>query len=310
MTPAYALLTFATHGGSRVGLLTGDRVYDLAEVCDWPAYQTLEAVLKQWPEAQVHCEDIAERAAQGRLEGPSRDPASLKLLRPYVPGDIFCAGANYQDHIEEMARVLGQPVGPNAKEQGENPWHFIKTARNAVVGPGSAVALPSFSARIDHEIELAVVIGRAARNVAADKALEFVAGYTVANDLSAREVGRQRTPVGSPFHYDWITMKCFDGACPLGPWIIPASSIADPQSLGLKLWVNETLHQDSNTRHMIFSVAEQIAWLSSRVTLQPGDLILTGTPAGVGMPYQRFLKSGDSLRLWIERIGELTHTIA
>jgi len=138
-----------------------------------------------------------------------------------------------------------------------------------------------------------------------------VAGYTIANDLSARDVMRRdKNPPTSPFHYDWLSQKCFDGSCPLGPWIVPAHQLPDPQKLGLKLWVNQTLMQDSNTSRMIFDTAEQIAMLSSRVTLQPGDLVLTGTPAGVGTPRRIFLKPGDTVKLWIESIGELSHTLS
>ena len=144
-----------------------------------------------------------------------------------------------------------------------------------------------------------------------DKALACVAGYTIANDLSARDVmKRHKNPPASPFHYDWLSQKCFDGACPLGPWIVPAGDIPDPQKLALKLWINDELMQDSHTGRMIFDTAEQIATLSSRVTLHPGDLVLTGTPAGVGMGRGRFLKPGDGVRLWIEDIGELSHTLA
>jgi 2-keto-4-pentenoate hydratase/2-oxohepta-3-ene-1,7-dioic acid hydratase in catechol pathway len=121
---------------------------------------------------------------------------------------------------------------------------------------------------------------------------------------------REKVPPATPFHYDWVSQKCFDGACPLGPWIVPAAAIGDPQRLGLRLWVGDELMQDSNTARMIFSTAEQIAMLSSRVTLRPGDLILTGTPAGVGMPRGRFLRPGEVVRLWIENIGELEHRVA
>jgi 2-keto-4-pentenoate hydratase/2-oxohepta-3-ene-1,7-dioic acid hydratase in catechol pathway len=163
---------------------------------------------------------------------------------------------------------------------------------------------------VDWEVELAAVIGKAAKDVTVERALDHVAGYTIANDLSARDVmKREKNPPTSPFHYDWLSQKCFDGACPVGPWIVPASDIPDPQTLGLKLWVNDRLMQDSHTSRMIFSTAEQVAMLSSRVTLYPGDLVLTGTPAGVGMGRRIFLKPGDTLKLWIERIGDLTNTM-
>src|SRR5438552_3257839 len=145
---------------------------------------------------------------------------------------------------------------------------------------------------------------------AVDKALDCVAGYTIANDLSARDVMRREgNPPTSPFHYDWVSQKCFDGACPLGPWIVPASEIKDPHNLGIKLWIGDEVMQDSNTGQMIFDTAEQIAMLSSRITLQPGGLVLTGTPAGVAMGRKRFLQPGERVRLWIEGIGELTHSM-
>ena len=155
---------------------------------------------------------------------------------------------------------------------------------------------------------MVAVIGRRAKDLPVEKALGCVAGYTIANDLSARDVmRREKNPPASPFHYDWVSQKCFDGSCPLGPWIVPANEIKDPHNLGIKLWVGDELMQDSNTSQMIFDTAEQNAMLSSRVTLQPGELILTGTPAGVGMGRKRFLKAGERVRLWIEGIGEFSH---
>jgi 2-keto-4-pentenoate hydratase/2-oxohepta-3-ene-1,7-dioic acid hydratase in catechol pathway len=164
---------------------------------------------------------------------------------------------------------------------------------------------------MDWEIELAAVIGNTAKNVPLDKALTYVAGYTIANDLSARDLMRRaNNPPTSPFYTDWIGQKCFDGACPIGPWIVPSDQIKNPHQLDLKLWVNDDLMQDSNTSQLIFDVAEQIAALSERITLHPGDLVLTGTPAGVGMGRKLFLKPGDVVRMQIEHIGELSHTMA
>jgi 2-keto-4-pentenoate hydratase/2-oxohepta-3-ene-1,7-dioic acid hydratase in catechol pathway len=236
----------------------------------------------------------------------------VKLLAPVLyPGNIYCAGANYTDHMAEMARAQGKEPGPTMKDLGEKPWHFVKTSRSSVVGPGAKVRLPAYSQKVDWEVELAAVIGRTAKDVSADKALGCVAGYTIANDLSARDaMKRDKNPPASPFHYDWVSQKCFDGSCPLGPWIVPAGDIADPHQLGIRLWVNGELMQDSHTSKLIFDTAEQIAMLSSRVTLHPGDLVLTGTPAGVGMGRGRFLKAGDTVKLWIESIGELVHTMS
>jgi 2-keto-4-pentenoate hydratase/2-oxohepta-3-ene-1,7-dioic acid hydratase in catechol pathway len=155
------------------------------------------------------------------------------------------------------------------------------------------------------------VIGRTARDVPVDKALGCVAGYTVANDLSARDfTKRPHVADGSPFKYDWLAQKNFDASCPIGPWIVPAKAIRDPQNLGITLSVNGVLKQDSNTSQMIFTLAEQIAHLSTRLTLHPGDIVLTGTPAGVGLARGEFLKPGDEVTVWIEKVGTLANTFA
>jgi 2-keto-4-pentenoate hydratase/2-oxohepta-3-ene-1,7-dioic acid hydratase in catechol pathway len=225
------------------------------------------------------------------------------------PSAIFCAGANYVDHMREMAAIQKIDPEPDPRSMGLKPWHFIKTPRT-VVETQSTIPLPAYSKMVDWEAELAVVIGRPAKNVPADKALDSVAGYTVANDLSARDFAtRPQIPPTSPFKYDWVSQKNFDGACPIGPWIVPAGEIPNPQNLGIKLWVNDVLKQDSHTSKMIFSVADQVAYLSTRITLHPGDLILTGTPSGVGLARQEFLKSGDVVRVWIEGIGTLSNTL-
>ena len=200
------------------------------------------------------------------------------------------------------------PVDPHT--QGLKAWHFLK-APHAIADPGASVKISSYAKQVDWEVELAAVIGRVAKNVPASKALSYVAGYTIANDISARDRGRRaNVPDASPFKWDWTKHKTFDGSCPLGPWIVPASDIGDPQKLGLKLWVNDVLKQDSNTSDMIFNLAEQIEQLSDGMTLYPGDLILTGTPAGVGAGRGEFLKAGDTVRLWIEKIGEISNRMA
>jgi 2-keto-4-pentenoate hydratase/2-oxohepta-3-ene-1,7-dioic acid hydratase in catechol pathway len=309
----YKLLSYQAGRTARAGVLVEDAVYDAAKVTGVAAHASVLGVLEDWSRARRLLAQAAKRLETGRGRGRAKGiPLKrVKLLAPVLyPGNIYCAGANYTDHMAEMARAQGQAPGPNMKELGEKPWHFVKSSRSAVVGPGARVKLPVYSQMVDWEVELAAVIGRPARDVTVEKALDYVAGYTIADDLSARDVMRRdKNPATSPFHYDWLSQKCFDGACPLGPWIVPASEIPYPQNLALKLWVNDKVMQDSHTGKMIFSTAEQIAMLSSRVTLYPGDLILTGTPAGVGMPRRTFLKAGDTVKLWIEGIGDLTHTM-
>jgi 2-keto-4-pentenoate hydratase/2-oxohepta-3-ene-1,7-dioic acid hydratase in catechol pathway len=293
-------------GAERAGVAAGGSVYDAAALTGHAAYATTLALLEDWPAASSR---IA--AALERPSAPSRALADTPLAAPVSrPGAIFCAGANYTDHMAEMARVMNMPPERDPREAGLKPWHFLKTARGSVVGPGAEVAIPAYAKLLDWEIELAAVIGRPCRDVPVERALDHVAGYTIANDLSARDhVKREGVSDHSPFKWDWVSQKCFEGACPLGPWIVPAAVIPDPQNLAMKLWVGDELMQDSHTSRMIFSTAEQISHLSTRITLFPGDLVLTGTPAGVGMARRRFLARGETVRLWIESIGELSHRI-
>ena len=308
----YNLLSYQAGQAARAGVLVGDTVYDAAKATGLAAHSTVLGVLDDWSRAKRLLAQAAKRLESGKGRAKGVPLTRARLLAPVLyPGSIYCAGANYTDHMAEMARAQGQEPGPTMKELGEKPWHFVKASRSSVVGPGARVKLPVYSQMVDWEVELAAVIGRPAKNVTAARALDYVAGYTIGNDLSARDAGRRpHLPDASPFKFDWLGQKCFDGSCPLGPWITPASEIPDPQKLAMKLWVGDQLMQDSNTSKMIFSTAEQIAMLSSRVTLHPGDLILTGTPAGVGMPRRTFLKAGDTVKLWIEGIGELSHTMA
>jgi 2-keto-4-pentenoate hydratase/2-oxohepta-3-ene-1,7-dioic acid hydratase in catechol pathway len=309
---SYRLLSYQSGRDARAGMLVEDQVYDPAAITGNAAHVNVLAILQDWRLASSSLALAAERIIAGKSRAKSVPLKRIKLLAPVLyPGNIYCAGANYTDHMAEMARAHGREPGPTMKDLGEKPWHFIKASRSTVVGPGAKVKIPAYCRMMDWEVELAAVIGRSAKDVPVEKALDCVAGYTIADDLSARDAGRrEKNPETSPFYMDWLSHKSFDGSCPLGPWIVPAGDIADPQQLGIRLWVNGELMQDSHTSNMIFGVAEQIAMLSSRVTLQPGDVILTGTPAGVGMGRKRFLKAGDSVKLWVEDIGDMTHTMA
>ena len=300
---SYKLLTFAAQDGPRAGVAIGDAVFDAAALSGKASHRTVLGILEDWTEADPFFADVASSGSRAT----ALPLTATHLLAPILyPGEIWAAGANYQDHIDEMAE--GEFKAANAKKIGGRPWHFNKSSRGAVIGPGSQRPLPPYSKAVDWEIELAVVIGRTASRVPAVDALDYVAGYTIANDLSARDfVARDGIAADSPFRFDWLSHKGFDGACPMGPWIVPARAIGDPQTLGLKLWIDDEPMQDSNTKYMIFSIAEQIEEISARVTMHPGDVILTGTPSGVGMTRGIFLKPGQQLRLWIENIGELRH---
>jgi len=304
----YKLATYQTKQGPRAGIVVGDEVFDAAKLTRKPAYATVAGILDDWKRAEGVLKKAAAGAGKSRIARSKL--AKTKLLAPVPqPPTIFCAGANYADHAAAMARKQGMPEPADPHEQGLKPWHFIKAART-LADPGATIKATHYAKELDWEIELAAVIGRPAKDVPVEKALQYVAGYTVANDLSARDRGRRPgIDATSFFKMDWSKHKSFDGSCPLGPWIVPASDIADPQKLKVKLWVNRALKQDSNTDKMLFTLAEQIAQLSINMTLHPGDLILTGTPAGTGGESGTFLKSGDVVKLWIEDIGEFSNKI-
>lgn len=300
----YKLLTYLDASGPRAGVLVGARVHDVATSLRRSTYLSVRGILDDWANASV---TIASAAASLSADD-GLALADLELLPPIVyPGAIYCAGANYRDHVENMARRQNIAPQPDPHELGLSPWHFLKASWCAV-GDGAAVELDCDF--LDWEAELAVVIGRSARRVPAERVYDHVAGYTVANDLSARDrMKRQGVPIDSPFYYDWIGQKNFEGSCPLGPWIVPAGAIADPQALAIRTYVNDVAKQDSNTGRMIFTIAEQIAHLSSLVTLHPGDIVLTGTPAGVGAETGERLARGDVVRVEIEGIGRLVTRI-
>src|SRR6185295_3782322 len=307
--PQYQLVTYQSRQGARAGLVVDDRVFDAAAVTGRPSYVTMLDVLRDWTAARGLLGEAAKSAGARNHEGrPLREVA---LLAPVpTPGGIFCAGANFSDHMLEMAKVQNIAPEPDPHEVGLKPWHFIK-AMHCLAPPDSTVKLPRYSRMVDWEAELTAVIGLPARNVSVDRALDHVAGYTIGNDLSARDLTkRPHVSDTSPFKFDWLGQKNFDQGCPLGPWIVPADAIADPQNVAMKLWVNDVIKQDSNTSKMIFTLAEQIAHLSHGMTLYPGDIILTGTPAGVGAGRGEFLKAGDVVKLEIEKIGTLSNAIA
>ena len=159
---------------------------------------------------------------------------------------------------------------------------------------------------MDWEAEIGIVIGREARQVSELDAMDFVAGFTIVNDLSARDHTKRHDV---PFLFDWIGQKCFDTGCPMGPWITPKSAIEDPHNLGIKLMVNDEVKQDSSSKEMIFKCEHQIAYLSQHITLYPGDVIATGTPAGCGMPHGVFLKPGDIVTIEIDGLGVLSNPV-
>lgn len=301
----YKLVTYDAGQGARAGIVVNDTVYDVAEATGNAKDASVKALLTDWGNAKGRLKALADAP-----KGSGRTLGSVKLLPPVTdPIGIFCAGANYTDHVAEMAKAHGTPMEPDPHTLGLKSWHFLKTA-GTLAANGETVHLPRRSKKVDWEVELVAVIGKKATNVPLDQAMDYIAGYTIGNDLSARDAGvRPGIPVGSPFRNDWVAHKCFDQSCPLGPWIVPAEDLKDPQNLKIQLYVNGELMQDSNTSAMIFNIAEQISHLSEKLTLHPGDLVLTGTPAGVGTPRNKFLQPGDTVRCHIEGIGDLENKL-
>jgi len=231
----------------------------------------------------------------GAFSVTERPAAVAKLLAPVAPSNILCIGLNYRRHAEESKAPIPR-----------YPVLFMK-ATNAVQHPGEPILLPRFlrSDEVDYECELAVVIGRTCRNVSRDRALDYVLGYTCANDVSARDWQLQHG--GS----QWCRGKTFDTFAPLGPCLVTPEDIPDPNALAIRLSINGQTLQDGHTSDMIFSVASLIEFLSASTTLLPGTVILTGTPHGVGFARKppRWLRPGDRVTVEIERIGSLTNPV-
>jgi 2-keto-4-pentenoate hydratase/2-oxohepta-3-ene-1,7-dioic acid hydratase in catechol pathway len=229
---------------------------------------------------------------QSVATGAPRPLAGLRLLAPVPrPGKIVCVGLNYRDHANETS----QPIP-------SEPVLFSKYA-NSVVGPGADVVVPPDAEKIDYEAELAVVIGRRASAVPNGEALDHVAGYTCANDVSSRSLQFRSS--------QWLLGKAIDTFLPLGPYLVTADEVPDPQALGIRCLVNDELRQSSDTGQMIFGVAELVSFTSRTITLEPGDVLITGTPAGVGMAADppRYLRPGDRMRIEIDGVGELDNTV-
>lgn len=294
----WALATVRIGGKATPCLRVDGKFYPLTALApDLPA--TTVALFEDWARNRQRLDDLAKKTAAAPGD-KAIDAASAELLAPLLyPGKILCAGANYYDHMAEMGF-------PGVKKETQRLFFFFKPPRNAVVGPGASITMPRGTQKYDWEIELAAVIGKTARYVTADKALDHIAGYTIGIDMSARDFNQAPDQF---YKLDWVAGKATDGGCPLGPWIVPAEAFPDPQNIALRLSVNGETKQDSNTSQMIFSIAEQIARASEIMTLDPGDVILTGTPAGVGVPKGTFLKPGDKIDAEIDGVGRLSVTV-
>ena len=244
-------------------------------------------------------DDASALEIEGDLLGPHRVTERQlkidKLLAPLIPTDILCIGLNYREHAAESGSAI--PT---------NPMLFIKSS-NTLNNPFDPIPLPRRSDQIAYVGELAVIIGKTAKDVSRKNALDYVLGYTCANDVSARDWQREKSLGGGQF----ARGKSFDGFCPLGPWIVTRDEIPNPNALHLKTTLNGQIMQDHTTGDMIFDVPELIASLSSTMTLRPGAVILTGTPQGVGFARKPpvWMKDGDTVVIEIEKIGRLENPL-
>ncbi|MGY1605271.1 fumarylacetoacetate hydrolase family protein [Geodermatophilus sp. SYSU D00815] len=276
------LVSFHGDDGLRLGVETGAGVVDVTEAGEDGARLSVRSLAGAGPEVAQRVRSVAEGAADAV-------PVDRLRLAPAVPdpGKIICVGLNYRKHAAEG----GMPVP-------ERPVYFAKFV-NSLAASCEAVPIPEATAKADYEVELVAVIGRRARTVGVEQALDHVFGYATGNDLSARDLQMRSS--------QWTYGKAIDGFAPLGPYVVTSDDVPDPQALDLRCWVNGELRQNSNTRDMVFGVAELVSDLSQVMTLEPGDVVYTGTPEGVilGMPEQVWLRPGDEVVCEIAGLGRL-----
>ena len=310
--PAFALGTFSDGGRVFPGLvLEESRVVDVSA-----QFGSTREILERWDSAVGRLAQLAERGGDGALRLDS-----LRVLPPVRPSQILQSGANYHKHVVELIvdQGIGREPGQTDEEfraQAERlmderaasgePYIFLG-ADSALAGPYDDVVLPRRGERHDWELELAAVIGRRARYVGEEHALGHVAGYTIANDLTTRDLVH-RPDLGA-IGSDWVRGKNAPTFLPTGPWIVPTQFVDDPMSLRITLRLNGETMQDESTADMIFDVARLVSYASSLVELRPGDLLLTGSPAGNGTHYDRFLRAGDVIDAEITGLGRQRNRI-
>ena len=301
------LVTYSQNGSISCAILTEAGLIDIPQAWERinPPHSVKEILLR----GQSCLSKLAE------LEDSADDiiaADSVQLLAPIPrPGKIIALAGNYSEHIKEASTSRGFKLGLSDSPRNTTvPRPFIMPS-TAVTGPEKEIPWPVYSQTIDYELELAVVIGKHAKHIRPEDALAYVAGYTIVNDVSARSVTFVKNRAKRPWDefYDWLNGKWADGFCPMGPYLLTADQIEDVQNLDMSLTVNDQIRQKANTSQMIYSVADTISFLSHIMTLEPGDVIATGTPSGVAMATGNFLKAGDEIEASIEKLGTLTNTL-
>jgi 2-keto-4-pentenoate hydratase/2-oxohepta-3-ene-1,7-dioic acid hydratase in catechol pathway len=297
------LVTYSRMGSISIGCLTGDALIDIPSV--WPGPNPPRSIKQILTRGPSFLAKLAELTDSADIFTPLD---SVKLLAPIPrPNKAIALAGNYSEHIKEASRALGLSDSPR---ETTVPRPFIMPP-TVVTGPDEQIPWPAYSEQVDYEIELAVVIGKSAKFIKPEEALDVVAGYTIVNDVSARSVtftkGRAKRPWDE--FYDWLNGKWSDGFLPMGPYLLTADEVDDVQNLDMTLKVNGRVRQQANTSKMIYHVADIVSFLSHIMKLEPGDVIATGTPAGVAMATGDFLQPGDCIECTIEKLGTLTNTL-
>jgi 2-keto-4-pentenoate hydratase/2-oxohepta-3-ene-1,7-dioic acid hydratase in catechol pathway len=297
------LITYLWNKSVSCGILTDRGVIDIPSV--WPGPNPPRSV-KEILERDQTCLDKLAILVESADTFTPLD--SVKLIAPIPrPNKILALAGNYAEHIKEAGLKLGLSDSPRKTTV---PRPFLKPS-TVVIGPDEEIQWPVFSEQIDYELELAIVIGKKAKFISPDDASDVIAGYTIINDVSARSVTFAKNRAKRPWDefYDWLSGKWADGFLPMGPYLLTADEIVDVQNLQMTLTVNGEVRQNANTSQMIYPVADIVSFLSHIMTLEPGDIIATGTPSGVALATGNYLQPGDQIECTIEKLGTLRNTL-
>jgi 2-keto-4-pentenoate hydratase/2-oxohepta-3-ene-1,7-dioic acid hydratase in catechol pathway len=290
----FSLATMLTSTGERAAILVQDHYYWLDLASGGALSGGVRALFNHWDASLARLGEIADDCARdGRQSAALLQLHQVALATPIrFPNKLICVGAVYSDHLLEMKLPATRwPIMP----------FFIRAPTTSLVGPGRTVHQPSMTKEFDWEIELVVVVGRQLTDATPEQATAAIAGYCVGIDLTCRDLIDRSSPLG----VDLVRAKSQDGMAPAGPVFRPAQFVGDPQQLALKLWVNGDLKQNGTTANMLFPVSDQLSTISRYITLEPGDMVFTGSPAGSGGMSGRFLQPGDHIRAEISRVGTL-----
>jgi 2-keto-4-pentenoate hydratase/2-oxohepta-3-ene-1,7-dioic acid hydratase in catechol pathway len=299
----YATFSLPNDSAPRLGVVDADRLFDVTKLVagKWPgpAPSSLLELIQAGPDAWRRLADVVKGELSRSVDGSHRlDTVRLHAPIPRPAKNVFCMGINYVSHMEEGARARGREA-----KIPEYPVFFTK-APTAVNGPYDPIPWHrSVTNELDHEVEMGAIIGLGGIYIPREKALDHVFGYTAINDISAREVQKN--------HFQWFKGKSLDGSCPMGPWVVTADEFGDPQNKQLTLRVDGEVRQSSNTKYMIFPVNAIIESLSKGITLEPGDIIATGTPEGVGLGRTPplYLKDGELVETFVEGVGTMRNRV-